>query len=510
MRLGPHESSHQLSRSGKRRACLDPDYPYPSAADARLSSTCSYLAARPSDEIGCRARVERWCFRLVSGMALNIPDRSASERLADSAGAVVNRTHGPEDLSSAVSQKGRQRCNARRAALSTVVIKAIRRCNLKCPYCYYINDSTPRDSPVITQRTVVRLYELVADYVAKDSEPFAFVWHGGEPTLLGRRRLGRFLDLQREYFTPGRVENAIQTNGTLIDDEWCEFFRDHDLKVGVSVDGYREVHDLNRITIKGEGTYDKVVASVAKLKAYGIDVGILMVASGSADAAKTIDSLRALGVEYCDFLLPMSNNALEDARESSYRTDHCHFARAGEFLRLAFRKLATDSVHLPSVRLFNSIIQNAFGLPHGYLNAGSANVAENVILEPNGELCLDADFWHIDRFSLGEEYHLSRNIHSPDFTFFLVEEELERLIREKGLETLPTACQRCRVRSLCRASHPASRYGADTSFNHRSAYCEAMYAVCDEILNYLEEKGYADCLYDVDLKKSLTKVAKGV
>lgn len=405
----------------------------------------------------------------------------------------------------------------RPGTISTVVIKAVRSCNLRCPYCYYINESTPADHRVISPETLRRLYESVSEYLRGDPRPFSFVWHGGEPTLLGTKRFQSFLDIQREYFKPGQVENALQTNATLITDDWCELFVTNDVKVGVSIDGYQEVHDRNRVTVKGKGSYHKVVEGVKRLQSHGVNVGALMVVDGSADPIATIKSLRDLGMEYCDFLIPMSNNALLTpvvartqpgggaARNigEAYRADYTDFYRVGHFLREAF----TELVHNPDppliIRLFDSVIKNALGLPHGYLNAGSTNVAENIILEPDGALCLDADFWHIDRFSLGDEYRLKRDIFSADFTFLSLEEGLGRLIADKGLERLPTDCQSCRVRSLCRASHPASRYSSDGSFDHRSAYCEAMYQLCDAIVRYMEKEGYRDYMFDVDLRATM-------
>lgn len=391
----------------------------------------------------------------------------------------------------------------RHGAISTVVIKANRLCNLRCPYCYYINEQTPSDHQTIKSAVVERLYQTVADYLADDPMPFSFVWHGGEPTLLGTDRFRSFIDLQREYFSPNRIENALQTNGTMITDEWCELFAEYDIKVGVSLDGHRELHDRTRITRKGKGTYDKVVSNIARLKSHNIDVGTLMVVSANADAEATLDALQEIGIEYCDFLLPMSNNALQSSSTESYAREHGDYSAAGRFLRSVFASLAATPNATLNVRLFDSLIKNAFGLQQRYLNAGSLNVSENVILEPDGQLCLDADFWHIDRFSLGHEYRLAFNICAADFNFLTLERGLAHLIEAKGLERLPTACQPCRVRSLCRGSHPASRFGSDDSFDHRSAHCEAMYAICDEIVEYAASRGYASMLIDPDLRQSL-------
>ena len=103
-----------------------------------------------------------------------------------------------------------------------------------------------------------------------------FAWQGGEPTILGIDFFKKALDLQKKYCRPGMViHNTIQTNGTLLDDQWCEFFRKHRFLVGISLDGPRELHDACRTDAAGKGTFDRVMKGIACLKKHKVDFNIL-------------------------------------------------------------------------------------------------------------------------------------------------------------------------------------------------------------------------------------------
>jgi uncharacterized protein len=382
------------------------------------------------------------------------------------------------------------------------IIKSTRACNLRCPYCYYINEDTQHYGQMMSDQTIESLYSHLAKYLAGKSG-FGFVWHGGEPLLLGKKRFQRFLDLQKKYFSSNQIVNLLQTNGVLIDQSWIDFFNSNGVSVGISLDGMREAHDRNRPTTAGKGTYDSVLRAIRLFQANSMAVCTLAVADGRYDGYETLRHFQELGIQECDFLIPMTNNALQEEFRSSGHKNYTDFSSVSAFLIGAFRRWVENAPPI-GVRLFESLIQNSFGLPHGYLNAGSTNLSESLVLETNGDICLDTDFWHIDRYNLGAKYNLRFNVHSPDFSLAGVEEHLQQFIVQEGLDRLPDACQQCRVRSVCHGSHPASRFGSDGSFNHRSAYCSAFYELSDEILNYMARRSLTPNLYDLDLKNALT------
>jgi uncharacterized protein len=383
-----------------------------------------------------------------------------------------------------------------------VVIKAIRACNLRCSYCYYINADTPNYGSVISDASLAKLYEHVAAYIDPQAK-FCFIWHGGEPLMLGRKRLQRFLDLQKVYFSHGQARNLLQSNGVLVTQEWIDFFKCNDIRVGLSLDGTRDVHDHTRVTRSGRGTYDAVVRAVKLFRKNGVSIGILAVANGGGDGYETLKHFQELGVEACDFLLPMTNNAHEERVASAGGGATTDFGQVAAFLQGAFRRWVEAPEPTIGVRLFENLILNAFGVRHSYLGAGPTTLAENLVLETNGEVCLDTDFWHIDRYALGAQYHLRMNVHEPDFSLARVEQRLNEIVDRYALDRLPSVCQNCKVRSICHASHPASRYGFDGTYQHRSAYCEAMYRLSDDVLAYLVRGGRTSLLFDPDLRAAV-------
>jgi uncharacterized protein len=386
--------------------------------------------------------------------------------------------------------------------IGTVVIKAIKACNLRCPYCYYINDDTPGYGQVISHQTVERLYAHLAEYLQEDQEVM-LVWHGGEPLMLGQRRFGDFLNMQTDFHLSGRVRNVVQTNGTMVNASWISFLQQHNVGVGISIDGSRAAHDKNRRTTHGRPTYNRVVRAITDFKRSGSDVGVLSVIDSDFSGAEAIRNIRALGVQAYDLLLPISNNALQQAGLGGEYSAYTDVPKVARFLTEAFNEWLHDSDL--DIRLFRAIMRNAVGLQTGYPYAGANNVGDFVVLEPDGTIALDPDFWHIDRFALGSYYYLHANVHDESFSLTTLDANLQAFVAANGLDRLPDDCQDCVVRSLCRGSHPASRFGSDGSFNHRSVYCQAMYELCIEALNYLIDRGLETHLIDPDLRRFIAK-----
>lgn len=156
-------------------------------------------------------------------------------------------------------------------------------CNLRCRYCFYatLNQSTP----TIMSRDI--LSKVISQFMrwGGTSSEIHFIWHGGEPLLAGIDFFEDIVALQKKYNTNDRkIKNSVQTNATLINEEWANFFSENHFGVGVSIDGTPELHDTNRINVSGEGTFSKVVEGVKALRERGVNVSAIMVV--------TRDSLR--------------------------------------------------------------------------------------------------------------------------------------------------------------------------------------------------------------------------
>ena len=135
-------------------------------------------------------------------------------------------------------------------------------CNLKCSYCYYL-DKAEIYGGREPRMTDEMLEHFIREYIsANEVEDVTFNWHGGEPLLMGMDFYRKALEYERKYAEGKKIHNTIQTNGILLDDEWCRFLRDNDFLVGISIDGPEDVHDRYRRDRGGAPTFRKVIRGV--------------------------------------------------------------------------------------------------------------------------------------------------------------------------------------------------------------------------------------------------------
>ncbi|MET0793170.1 MAG: radical SAM protein, partial [Polyangiaceae bacterium] len=179
-------------------------------------------------------------------------------------------------------------------------------CNLDCTYCYYLSkeELLSQKSRRIKDDALER---FIVDYIAsQDAEEIAFTWHGGEPTLMGLPFFERVVELQRRHLPKGRrISNDLQTNGTLLDEDWYRFLAKHSFLVGLSIDGPRALHDFYRPTKKGKPTFDKVFEATQRLKAHGIQFSTLTTVNrhNASHALEVYRFLRdEVGTSYMQFI----------------------------------------------------------------------------------------------------------------------------------------------------------------------------------------------------------------
>jgi uncharacterized protein len=149
-------------------------------------------------------------------------------------------------------------------------------CNLNCEYCFYLEKQALFDSGEHYRMTDDVLRAFIAGYISSQPTPIVeFVWQGGEPTLLGIDFFRRVVEHQKSFTGTKTITNSLQTNGTLLTDEWCSFLKTHNFMVGISIDGPREIHDRYRRDRKGNGTFDAVMSGLALLKKHGVEYNVL-------------------------------------------------------------------------------------------------------------------------------------------------------------------------------------------------------------------------------------------
>ena len=168
-------------------------------------------------------------------------------------------------------------------------------CNLACTYCYYLHKQDLLGSPNKFHISDEILEMHIQQYLeGQDRDQVVFSWQGGEPTLLGLEFFQKVVELEQKYKKPNqRVENDLQTNGTLLTDEWCGFLKRHGFLVGLSIDGPRELHDQYRVAKDGKPTFDKVLAAAQMLHRHGVSFNALCVIN-RVNAKRPLDVYRFL------------------------------------------------------------------------------------------------------------------------------------------------------------------------------------------------------------------------
>lgn len=314
-------------------------------------------------------------------------------------------------------------------------------CNLRCRYCFYADEAANREEAsmgLMAESTVETL--LREAYSMIDKRGFvSFAFQGGEPTVAGLAFFRHFTARARAL-RPQRVEIAfsIQTNGTLLDEDWARFFREEDYLVGISLDGCPEIHNTHRVDADGKGTWNRIIKKVELLKKHGVRINALCVVTGlcARSPQKAYESLKKLGFEYMQFIACL--DPIGEARGS--RPWSLKPEAYGRFLcqlfDLWYRDWERGNYH--SIRLFDDYIHILLG-DGGSTCATCGHCGTYFVVEGNGTV-YPCDFYSLDEWKLGRlgEQSLAEIAESGTAQRFL------DLGKEK-----PTECLSCRWRVLC-------------------------------------------------------------
>jgi uncharacterized protein len=325
-------------------------------------------------------------------------------------------------------------------------------CNLDCRYCFYLSkhvlypDSRSRMAETL-------LEDYTRQYIQAHRVPeVTFAWQGGEPSLMGVDFFKKAIELQGKYARPGmRILNAFQTNGTLLDDAWGRFFREHDALVGISIDGPRELHDAYRLDKGGGPTFDRVMRGLEILKKHGVEFNILACVH-AANAGHPLEVYRffqdELGAAFIQFIPIVERNNLAGSQPGEQVTERSVTARAyGDFLSAIFDEWVRRDVGRVFVQIFDVALAAWLGQEPG-LCIFRRTCGEAMAMEHNGDL------YACDHF-VAPPHKLGNITHIP-----LVEmagSEQQRRFGQAKLDTLPRYCLDCDVRFACNGGCPKNR-----------------------------------------------------
>ncbi|MCC6166707.1 MAG: anaerobic sulfatase maturase [Caldilineaceae bacterium] len=325
-------------------------------------------------------------------------------------------------------------------------------CNLDCTYCYFLSKETLYPGSRFRMSDDL-LEEYTRQYIEAQAVPeVTFAWQGGEPTLMGLDFFKRAVELQQRYRKPGmQIHNAFQTNGTLLDDGWCRFFRAHDFLIGISIDGPQPLHDRYRVDKGGKPTFGRVMAGLELLKKHRVEFNILTtVHAGNVEHG--LEVYRFLrdeaGTRFMQFI-PIVERANETGfQEGDDVTDRSLTgAQYGEFLCAIFDEWVRRDVGRIFVQIFDVALAAWSGLPPG-LCIFQETCGDALAMEHNGDL------YACDHF-VEPAYRLGNIQEIP--LLEMVGSERQRQFGLHKRDSLPRYCRECEVRFICNGGCPKDR-----------------------------------------------------
>ncbi|MGH9575536.1 MAG: anaerobic sulfatase-maturation protein [Candidatus Acidiferrales bacterium] len=342
-------------------------------------------------------------------------------------------------------------------------------CNLDCKYCFYLEKENlyPKLSAHSGLSDWKMPDDVLENYVrqyieAQQMDTINFAWQGGEPTLLGVDFFRRVVALQQKYAAGKRIENALQTNGVLIDDEWGEFLARNHFLVGLSIDGPREFHDHYRVDKGGQPSFNRVVAGLNVLKTHGVEFNTLTVVNrhNARHPLEVYRFLKEIGSGYMQFIPVVERMAREandsglvliqpsdsgDARVSEWSVDPVDF---GKFLCAIFDEWVRNDVARYYVQIFDVALETWLGIPASLCvfreTCGSA-----MAMEHNGDL------YSCDHFVYPEN-KLGNIIENPLESMVASAQQAKFGLDKR--DSLPRYCRECDVRFACHGECPKHRF----------------------------------------------------
>lgn len=341
------------------------------------------------------------------------------------------------------------------------------RCNLHCRYCFYLEKmSFFPESDCLMSDKVLEAY--TRKYIASQPGPsVVFAWQGGEPTLLGIDFFHRALDFQKKYGMGKEISNTLQTNGTLLDESWCDFLSKNNFLVGLSMDGPETVHDVYRLDRAGGSTHATVLGSLRMMQKYGVEVNVLATVNieSSRRPLEVYRFFKEQGVQFIQFIPIVEREADSEAERLGLSlagppslTQEEKAAAVmprsvtprdyGEFLRRIFEEWVRNDVGSIFVMNFEWALGAWADMPAGvcYL---SPRCGLNLIIEHNGDI-FSCDHFVYPAYRLG-------NILTDDLGEMVLSKTQIAFGASKETR-LPGYCRECDVLFACRGGCPKHRF----------------------------------------------------
>lgn len=363
-------------------------------------------------------------------------------------------------------------------------------CNLACKYCYYLEKNKLYPTAQRHLMSDEMLEQFTREYIeAQTMNQVLFTWHGGEPLLRSIDFYRKALSLQQKYAGGRRIDNVIQTNGTLLTDEWCEFFAQNHWLVGISIDGPQPDHDHYRLTAAGKPSWKKVMQGIKLLKKHGVEWNAMAVVN-AYNANHPLEFYRFFKENGCQFLqfTPIVERLTrhEDGRTLASLADKDEISLSeasvapelwGYFLCAIFDEWVRKDVGKIFVEIFDCTLANWMGISPG-ICAYSKECGHAGVMEHNG------DVYSCDHFVF-PEYKLG-NIRDHSLVDMLYGEQQQEFSRLKH-SSLPRQCKECDMEFACHGECPKNRFMKDKYGDSGLNYlCPGYYHYYQHVAPYMD------------------------
>lgn len=366
-------------------------------------------------------------------------------------------------------------------------------CNLACEYCYYLEKKNLYTDASADRRHVMSddmLERFIKMYIESQSMPqILFSWHGGETLMRPLSFYKKVIELQKKYGGGLVIDNSIQTNGTLLTDEWCRFFKDNNWLVGVSVDGPQEFHDEYRRNNIGAPSFHKVMRGINLLKKHGVEWNALAVVN-DFNADYPLDFyhfFKEIECRYIQFtpiverIIPHTDGRTlaspMDAHDAPLADFSVSPAQWGEFLCTIFDEWVKNDVGQYFIQLFDSTLANWTGVQPGVCTM-ARTCGHAGVMEFNG------DVYSCDHFVF-PEYKLG-NIREKTLVEMMYSDRQQKFGTDK-YDSLPGQCRRCKYLFACNGECPKNRFTVTADGEPGLNYlCEGYYRFFEHVAPYMD------------------------
>ncbi|MFI3305817.1 MAG: anaerobic sulfatase-maturation protein [Rikenellaceae bacterium] len=374
-------------------------------------------------------------------------------------------------------------------AFSTMIKPAGSTCNLDCHYCYYLDKALQYGG-----KQSVMSDELLETYVrqyieANDIPEVMFCWHGGEPLLLKPDFYRKAIEYQKIYGGDKKILNTLQTNGLLLNDEWCELFAENNFLIGVSMDGPKDIHDTFRLTKSQEPTFDRVMAGINLMKSKGVEFNTLSVVNKLCEGrgAEIYRFFKSIGSKYMQFL-PAVEHVVD--KEGFHRplivspeTEGARIAEwsvspkgYGKFLIDIFDEWVISDVGSYYVQMFDATLANTCGVTPGVCSM-CETCGDALVVEHNG------DVYSCDHF-VYPEYLLGNIAQTHLIDIYDTRKRIDFGLAKRN--SLAAECLKCRYYTVCRGECPKHRFDTGTDGFRKSTLCDGLKSYFRHVEPYME------------------------